>query len=54
MRTDERQQDPSWEERRTNVLMELSNAMVRLHKEQVRAWRDEGYMGPSRIEHAKP
>jgi uncharacterized protein YbcI len=32
--TDEQQQDPTSEERSTNVLMELSNAMVRLHKEQ--------------------
>jgi len=31
--TDAQQQDPTLEERGTNVLMELSNAMVRLHKE---------------------
>src|SRR3954470_227077 len=33
MSTDE-QQVPTSEERRTSVLMEVSNAMVRLHKEQ--------------------
>src|SRR3954471_13233835 len=33
MSTDE-QQVPTSEERRTSVLMELSNEMVRLHKEQ--------------------
>jgi uncharacterized protein YbcI len=34
MPTDEQQRDPTSEERATNVLMEISNAMVRLHKEQ--------------------
>ena len=33
MSTDE-QQGPTQEERRTSVLMEISNTMVRLHKEQ--------------------